>query len=188
MRASPRARSVACLAQDQDRPLARRQLLHRRDEGELERLELLVAGVGRGVAVLDLQRLVRVGLEPDLLADRVARGLVGIGRGPVLDRQQPPLAAGDDVEAGVGGDLVEPGAQRGAATEAAEPAPDPQPRLLQRVLGVVQRAEQAVAVRVQLPPVGLNQALEGALVTAAGGLEQNGLGHRSMLIRRIARS
>ena len=70
------------LAQDQDRALARRQLLHRGDEGELDRLALLVAGVRRGVAVLDLQRLVRVGLEPDLLGDRLAGRGVGIGRGP----------------------------------------------------------------------------------------------------------
>ena len=67
------------LAQDQHRPLARRQVLHRGDEGELDRLALLVAGVGGGVAVLDLERLVGVGLEPDLLG-RPARPAAGSGR------------------------------------------------------------------------------------------------------------
>ena len=77
------------LAQDQDRALARRQVLHRGDEGELDRLALLVGGVGRGVAVLDLERLVGVGLDPDLLGDRLARRLVA-------DRpsaRTPPAAA-----------------------------------------------------------------------------------------------
>ena len=67
--------------------------------------------------------------------------------------------------------LVEPGAQRAAALEATEPAPDPQQRLLQRVLGVVQRAEHPVAVGVQLAAVGLDQPLEGAFVAGAGGVK-----------------
>ena len=49
-----------------------------------------------------------------------------------------------------------------------QPAPGAQQRLLQRVLGVVDRAEHPVAVRVQLPAVGLDEPREGGLVAAAG--------------------
>ena len=46
------------------------------------RLALLVAGLGRGVAVLEAERLVRVGLDPDRLDQRLAGAVVGIGGGP----------------------------------------------------------------------------------------------------------
>ena len=63
------------------------------------------------------------------------------------------LAAVQRGEAGVGGDPVEPGAQRGPALEAVVGAPGAQVGLLHQVLGVVHRAEHPVAVRQQLAPV-----------------------------------
>ena len=54
----------------------------------------------------------------------------------------------------------------------AMPLPGAQQRLLERVLGVVDRAEHAVAVGVQLAAVRLDQAPEGVLVAARGGREQ----------------
>jgi hypothetical protein len=59
-------------------------VLHRGDEGELQRLALFVTGVRGGVTVLDLERLVGERLEPDLLGDRLAGWLVGIGGRRVL--------------------------------------------------------------------------------------------------------
>ena len=46
----------------------------------------------------------------------------------------------------------------------ASAAPRAQQRLLQRVLGVVGRAEHPVAVRVQLAPVGRDEVGEGGVV------------------------
>ena len=45
-------------------------------------------------------------------------------------------------------------------------------RVLERVLGVLHRAEHPVAVGVQLGAMGLHQPTEGILVAAAGGLQQ----------------
>ncbi len=55
-----------------------------------------------------------------MVGDEVAGRAVRLGRGRVFGRQQPPLAPRDLVEAGVGGDLVEPGAQRAEALEPVE--------------------------------------------------------------------
>ena len=64
-------------------------MLERRDEGELHSLALLVAGLGRGKAVLEAQPLVRVGLDPHRLDDRLTGPVVGIGRRAVVDRKHP---------------------------------------------------------------------------------------------------
>jgi hypothetical protein len=147
-------------------------VLERGDEGKLDALALLVAGLGRGIAVLEAQPLVRVGLHPDRLDERHARPVVGIGRRAVVDREHALGPALDQVEAGVRGDRVEPGAKRASALEASQPAPGTQHRLLERVLGVVDRAEHPVAVGVQLAVVGLDQPAVGVLVAFAGRLEQ----------------
>ena len=52
----PPRREAQHVAQDQHRALARRQVLQRGDERELDRLALLVAGLGPGAAVRDLER------------------------------------------------------------------------------------------------------------------------------------
>ena len=61
------------------------------------------------------------------------------------------------------------------ASKRRQPAPGAQQRVLQRVLGVVHRAEHAVAVGVQLRAVGLEQAAECILVALLGGREQRAL-------------
>ena len=144
-------REAEHLAQDQHGALGRRQVLEGDDEGQLDALALLVAGVRGGEPVLDAELLVRVGLDPDRLDQRLARAARG-DRPRARSPRAAPASAGarDRVEAGVGGDLVEPGANRAAALELRQAAPGPQLRLLERVLGVVDRAEHAVAVRVQL--------------------------------------
>jgi len=74
----------------QDRTLARRQVLHRGDEGELDRLPLLISGVWRGVAVLDLEHPVAVGVQLAAvgLDEPLELGFVGSRR----RRHRPKLA------------------------------------------------------------------------------------------------
>ena len=64
----------------------------------------------------------------------------------------------DQLETAVRRDPVEPRAQRAAALEAGQRAPCAQQRVLEGVVGVVDRAEHAVAVRVQLGPAAARRA------------------------------
>ncbi len=104
------------------------------------------------------QQLVRVGLQPrDLAArGRYARAL--------LQR----------VQARVGRDPVQPGAQRRAPRVGRARAPRAQERLLREVLGLLEGAEHPVAVQLQLAPVALDERREAGLV---GQLES---GHASV--------
>ncbi len=161
------------LTQDQHRALVRRQVLEGRDEGQLDRLAALVAGVGTDQPVLELELVVGIRLDPDGLGDRHSRLTEGIGARPEIDRMDPlSVAPSDRVQAGVGGDRVEPGAQGAAALEALDRAPGAKHRLLKSVLGIVEGTEHPVAVSAEFTPVGLHDQLESALVLAPGGLDQ----------------
>jgi hypothetical protein len=165
-------REAEHLAQDERRALVRGEVLERGDERQLHALAQLVAGLGRGVAVLEAEPLIREGLHPGRLDRRHPDALVvRVERGAVVEREHPLRAAIDQVQAGVGGDRVEPGAKRAPALELADRAPGAQHRVLERVLGVVQGADHPVAVRVELALVGLHEACERGLVAVAGGLE-----------------
>ncbi len=107
-----------------------------------------------------------------------------VGGWAVVDGQHALRPLRDLVEAGVGGDRVEPGAQRAALGELRQAAPGPQHRLLQGVLGIVDRAEQAVAVGVELAAVGVGELPEGPFVASARGLEQLPLGCAGSCRRR----
>jgi hypothetical protein len=63
-----------------------------------------------------------------------------------------------------------------ATLEASEPAPGRQQRLLQQVLGVLDRAEDPVAVQLQLAAAGIDQLAERLLVARAG-TDQRLIGH-----------
>ena len=76
----------------------------------------------------------------------------------------PPPSRSQHVQAAIGGDAVEPGAHRGAGLEGREALPGGQQRLLQRVLGVLDRAEQPVAMHLDLAPVRIHQLCEGDVV------------------------
>jgi hypothetical protein len=104
-----------------------------------------------------------------------------IGRRAVVDRQHALGPLGDQVEARVRGDPVEPRADRAAALEPRQRPPRPQQRLLERVLGVVDGAEHAVAVRVQLRLARLDEPAVGVLVALARAIEQRDLAHRNAL-------
>ena len=56
-------------------------------------------------------------------------------------------------------------------------APRAQQRVLHRVLGVVDRAEHAVAMGVEQSAMGLDEPRERVLVAGAGGVEQLALRH-----------
>ena len=156
------------VAQDQHRPLRAGELLQRGHERQLDALAQLVARVGRRRA---RRRRLGVGLDPHRLQQRPPERRAGLGGRAEVDREHARLAPLDRAQAAVGGDRVQPGAQRAAALEPPQPAPGAQPRLLLRVLGVVHRAEHAVAVRVQLASQRLDEPRERALVAGARGVE-----------------
>jgi hypothetical protein len=117
---------------------------------------------------------VGVGLKPDWL--RPAGGLGRLGHGRYL--MQAASAVAERVQAAVGRDPVEPGAQRGAPLEALESAPGRQERLLEQILGVLHRSEDPVAVQLQLAPVGVDELAERVLVPGAGAGEDLLAHHR----------
>ena len=148
------------VAQDEDGDLARRQDLQGGHEGQGDGFGLLVAGLRPG-RHLDrtLQEGVGKRLEPDDLVEPGRLGRFHAGHVPLLGRAPAGRAA--RVEAPVGGDLVQPGAQRGASLdEPADALPGGQQRVLEGVLGVLEGSEHPVAVHLQLPPVRLGQLPE----------------------------
>jgi hypothetical protein len=170
-------REAEDVAEDQHGALAPRQVLERRDEGELDALALLVAGLGPGEPVLQAERVVRIRIDPERLEQGLRGPVVRVGRRAVVDGQHATRPALDRPQARVGRDGVQPRAQRAAPLEPGEPAPRAQQRVLERVLGVGHRAEHAVAVGVERAAVGLDELGEGALVAAARRLEQARLAH-----------
>nr|BFE69445.1 hypothetical protein GCM10020092_027460 [Actinoplanes digitatis] len=139
--------------QDQHGPRARREVLDRDQVRQLDGLPrdgdgLRLVRAGRGQLV---EQPVRVRLQPPHLA--AGRGL--------------RAALGEQVQAGVGGDPVQPGPERRPALEGLPPPPGAQERLLHGVLGVLERPQHPVAVHVQLPPVPLHQSRERRLADLA---------------------
>ena len=146
-----------------------RQQLDDGEEGQLDGLAGDDDRVGLGIARSDLvEQPVGVGLQPRDLGEGAQRG-------------HAPRAAADRVERRVGGDAVQPGPEPGAALEAVAAAPRAQEGLLHEVLGLLERAEHAVAVHVQLAAVALHEGGEGGLVAGLGGGDERiglGVAHR----------
>jgi hypothetical protein len=82
----------------------------------------------------------------------------------------------DQAQADVGCDSVQPGGEWCIWLEAIDASPGAEHRLLEGVVGVVQGAEQAVAVQMQRLSMRRGQLYERLLVTVAGGGEQPRLG------------
>ena len=91
------------------------------------------------------------------------RRVCGRRRAAEVHRPGPALRAVEHVEADVGGDAVQPRAQRGAALEPVEAPPGPHHRLLHGVLGLERRAEHPVAVAGELGAVRLQAVRQLAL-------------------------
>ncbi len=153
-----RGRPAEHVPGDQRGPLPGRQELHRHEEHQLDRLAL--DDLGLGLLVLGgrddlVEQPVRVGLQPGHLGERP-------------DRRQAARPPPQRVEADVRRDPVEPRPEQGAAVEPLAAAPRPEHRLLDRVLGLVERGQHPVAVDVELAPVALGEGREGGVPTERG--------------------
>jgi hypothetical protein len=84
----------------------------------------------------------------------------------LLGEARPAL---ERIETGVRRDPVEPRTERRPSLEASAFPPCPQERLLHEVLGVLQGAEHAVAVQLQLTTVRLDELGERRLVAGPNG-------------------
>ena len=129
------------------------------------------ARLGRRVSSSTPQRSSGYGSTHVEPGRRPTRRLAGLGQRAVVDQEHALGSLGDHVEAGVGRDRYQPRAQQAVVLEAQQAAPRAQQRVLERVLGVVHGAEHPV-VGVELGVVRVEQALEGALVAVASGVEQ----------------
>jgi hypothetical protein len=155
------------VAEEEHGALSRRQVLDRRDERQLNRLpghhhraRLLL---GRRDV---LEQPVGVGLQPRQIRRRQRQH----GRIPsrhYVGWHHPPRPGAKDVETRVRRDPVEPRPKRQATVgaEALATPPSAQKGLLNEVLGVLERAEHAVAVHLQLTAVALDDRGERGLLT-----------------------
>jgi len=73
-------------------------------------------------------------------------------------RPRPGL---EGVEAAVGGDRVEPTANRASSVEFQPRAPGPEKGVLDEVVRLVERAHHPVTVQLEFPAVGRRETLEG---------------------------
>ena len=165
---SQRARHLAGaetqhLAQEQDGALVGREVLHRGDERQFQRLVLLVGRLGSRAAGRDSDGLVGVWLEPGRLHGRQAGRGARLGRRPEIVRQDAPAAPLELGQADVRRDPVQPRAGGVVRPQPGQAAPGPHERFLEGIVGVVHRAEHPVAMRVELGPVLLDEIPEGGI-------------------------
>ena len=151
------------VAQDQHGELATRQNLKSAHERQGDGFGLRIAGLGAQRHIdRALEERVGIWFEPWDFAES--------GRFGRFNRWHVPLLGGASarrparVETPVGGDPVEPGADRGASLEPVETLPGGQQRLLEGVLGVLKGSEHPIAVHLQLPTMRLRQLPERAAV------------------------
>ena len=121
-------------------------------------------GVGRTTELV-LDQHVRIGVEPERFGAPRRLGDRDVRRH--LDLRSPPSRP-EHVEGTVGRHRVEPRADRGSLLESPQAAPGREQRLLHRVLRVLQRPEDPVAVHVQLRPEGLDHLVERVLIAGLG--------------------
>jgi hypothetical protein len=149
------------------------------DEGELDRLPRDDHRTGLVLRRRDrLEQPIRIRLQPR----KVARGQKRrgrIARRGHLRRQHPRRLSAKHVETCVRGDPVEPGPKREAPVraEAGALAPSAEKRLLDEILGVLERAEHPIAMNLQLPAVALEESDEARLLARVREL-LGGVHHR----------
>jgi hypothetical protein len=166
------------------------KMLDRGEKRELDRLS-------RDDHVVRLRALVEqeigVRLQPGKVGRRLRTG-AGLGCGAGVVREKAPRPVLEDPQAGVGRDLVEPGAEGGLPPIRRTAAPGAKERVLERVLGVLERAEHAVGVHLELTAVALDELRERSLVPGsrrADDLLFDCVGRRRPLLsvaRRVPRS
>jgi hypothetical protein len=146
-----RRRPIEGVAQEQDRALAWRQQLQGRDQGQPQARPR--GEDGRRIVLLRAEQGVREGLHPRHLPREGQRCLGVIARPDESRREGPTLPALQRGEAGVRGDPVEPGTQRGATLVVAlARPPGPQQRLLDQIFPFLNRPEHPVAVDQEFVP------------------------------------
>ena len=148
------------VAHDQHGALRRRQLLQRRDERQLDALAQLVARRRIGDSGLVGELRVGIRLEEHRLGHRRAEVVHRRSGRTVLDGEQAARSLGRQPVARVRGDPVQPRSQRAASLEAVQAAPRAEQRILERIVGVLDRPEHPVAVRVQVTAMRLHEATE----------------------------
>ena len=146
-------------------PLPRRQVLDGGHESQRDCLLGLISRLGTRARIRQpVQQHIRIGLQPQRLTP--AGRLGGQERWPVGFGPRPAAAGPQRVQAPVGRDPVQPGAQRGPSLVLAEPPPGGQQGLLQHVFGVLHRTEDPVAVQLKLASVRAGQLIERPVVPA----------------------
>ncbi len=153
--------------QNEDRPLPRRKRLQGDHKSQCNCLPLIVARFR--VALHGRKPPVREGLDPDRLHDRRAARVTEFGFWEEIGRQSAAGSPGELVQAGVCGDLVQPGPKGGAGLIRAEPFPRLEQRLLNEILRVHHRTQHAIAVNVKLAAIGLGELGECFPVACLGG-------------------
>jgi hypothetical protein len=156
-----RRRPAEDVAQDEHRPLPRRQVLDSDDERQLDRLPRH-------------HRFLRV-LGEHPVGVRLQVGHLGVGVRQPGRYGCAVVALLQEVQAGVRRDPVQPGPQRGVALERLPLVPRSQERLLRHVLGILVVREHPVAVHLQLAPVALGDEGEPRRVARAGRRDERGL-------------
>jgi hypothetical protein len=73
----------------------------------------------------------------------------------------------EGIERAIGGDPVQPRADRHTSLELLKAAPRCEQRLLEQILGVLRGADDPVGVQFELAPVGIGQLAERVLVAGA---------------------
>src|SRR4029450_11742327 len=151
------------VTQDERRPLLRREKLNDCEERDFDRFAAQHDRFRVGIVLRDrLDQGVWNRLKP--------RNLVGRRWSAVLLRLRgqngPPFVAGDGIEADVGCHAVEPRTKWRSLYEALPIAPRAEKRVLQRILGVVEGAEHAIAVDQQLTTMAASEMVESLFVTS----------------------
>src|ERR1035438_6067684 len=121
------------------------RLAQRGDEGQRDGFALFVARL-RAERHVDRTREERVGkrFEPGDFAERARLRRCDAGDVPRLG--WAPAGGAQRIETPARGDAVEPGADRRASFEPAEASPGGEQRVLEGVLGILERSEHPVTV------------------------------------------
>ena len=142
---------------EQQRPLARREMLEGGHEREPDRV---TRDGSLGRVTVRYHQGVRDRLQPCRFRPGVQVRGDGLPGGAEVHGAGPALNAAQHVQADVGGDAVEPGTEGSTSLEGADRAPGADERLLDRVLRLERRREHTVAVPAQRDAVALEPVLE----------------------------